>query len=285
MSDTESVGSKLSVSNVKIECPKCHKNLQTRALFNHIRSCHLAYFQDQTRGKWLEEAATGLPLKIHWEKENDQDGFEIVTMFACLGSNKVFTTEQRASTHFKKNPKDLKEHNKQVFNLLKERTARLEEEARKNREITSSDFKDMKDINHPDLIEAMTNIVDNLFMVCERLCKDASVLDARYSTTDPDWPFVRVQTVPETIALFLKLKDDYDTKDIKSFKYLSSLRGLLERVLKIRKHFNGHTAPEAKYAWYISPDHPEGALTKSVCGDRFLKLLFPFDDNYPLDWS
>jgi hypothetical protein len=144
----------------------------------------------------------------------------------------------------------------------------------------------MKETNDPELINVLTQIVDNMFLVCEMICKDCKDLDSSYTTVDPDLAYLRKMTVPETIALFHKIKETYDAteKEEKTFKFLSSTRSHLYRVLKIRKFLNGYACPEKHYPWYKSPDYPTGLLT--VPESRLSEILFPFDTpNHPIDWN
>ena len=103
-------GSSRSSTNEKTECPHCQKEFQNRAIFNHIRTKHPKDLIDSTITKWIGEAEQGAALKVVWFKKNDFDEEEDVTIYACLSSNKTFTTEVRANAHFKKNPDHRKEH-------------------------------------------------------------------------------------------------------------------------------------------------------------------------------
>lgn len=113
-------GSARSASNEKTECPHCQKEFQTKAVFNHIRTKHPKDLIDSTITKWIGEAEQGAALKVVWFKKNDFDEEEDVTIYACLSSNKTFTTEVRANAHFKKNPDHRKEHVKQMKKLVKD---------------------------------------------------------------------------------------------------------------------------------------------------------------------
>ena len=284
MDDSASVISGTSVTNQKMECPECKKEVQSRVIFNHIMGTHPGYFQQQTTKQWLENAATGQPLKIFWEVKNDFDESEIKTIYGCLSSKKTFQTEHKAHAHFKKNPKDLKEHNKQVTLFLAKRKEALRIEAAKNAKLDRSDYQSMKDSNDPELLDVLTQIVNNLFLICEMLCKDCQDLNSTYTTEDPDLAHLRKMTVPETITLFHKIKETYDTTTEKTFKFLSNTRSHLHRILKIRRFLNGYACPEKEYPWYQSPDHPNGLLI--VPDSRMSEILFPFETvNHPIDWN
>jgi len=109
----------LSITNTKIDCPHCSKEIQTRVIFNHIRTKHPKDLLDSTLTKWIGEAEHGKALKMVWFKKNDLDEEEDVTIYACMSSNKTFTTEPRANLHFKKNPEHAKEHVKQMKKFMK----------------------------------------------------------------------------------------------------------------------------------------------------------------------
>jgi hypothetical protein len=113
-------GSTTSATNAKIECPHCSKEVQARVIFNHIRTKHPKDLMDSTMTKWIGEAEQGKALKVVWFKKNDFDEEEDITIYACMSSNKTFTTEARANLHFKKNPADAKEHVKQMKNFMKQ---------------------------------------------------------------------------------------------------------------------------------------------------------------------
>lgn len=115
-----SVASNTSTGNTKLECPHCSKEFQTKGIFTHIRSKHPNDLIDSTLTKWCGEAAQGKALKVVWFKKNDFDEEEDVTIYACLATNKTFTTEERANLHFKKNPEQLKGHVKEMKKLNKE---------------------------------------------------------------------------------------------------------------------------------------------------------------------
>ena len=288
MTDSASVVSGISgtsVTNQKIECPHCKKEVQSRVMFNHILVTHPGFFQQQTTKKWLEEASTGMPLKIFWEIKNDFDEIEIKTIYGCMSSKKTFQTEHKAQAHFKKNPKDLKEHNLQVTRLLQKRSQVLKEQARQSqKKVDTSEFSTMQETSDPELINVMTQIVDNLFLICEMLCKDCEDLDQNYTTTDPDLAYLRTLSVPDTIILFHKIQETYLQKEDKTFKFLSNVRTHLHRVLKIRRFLNGSACPEKEYPWYQSPDHPYGLLI--VPDSRLSEILFSFETpNHPKDWA
>lgn len=109
-----------SVSLSKMECPYCNKDLQVRAMFNHIRKLHNEELLKNTSKKWLEEADTGKALKFWWSKKNDFDEDEEIVIYVCLSTNKTFTTQERADLHFKKDKALLKDHNKNLKELKKQ---------------------------------------------------------------------------------------------------------------------------------------------------------------------
>ena len=111
-----------SISKSNQDCPYCQKTLQRRSIFHHIRINHISEFLESTQKQWIEEAQLGRPLKIMWKDNVDEElGYaEDVIKYGCLSSDKGFDTEERAMRHFKNNPQHLKEHNKQLKQLMKE---------------------------------------------------------------------------------------------------------------------------------------------------------------------
>lgn len=173
--DNKSVASATSASNEKIECPHCNKEFQSRAIFNHIRSKHLRELIDSTLTKWCGEAIQGKALKLVWWKKNDFDEEEDVTIYACLATNKTFTTEQRANTHFKKNPEHLNDHITQMKKLNKEILA-----AKKAPKLSETDKKLLAAVkaNDPELARALWRAV--LFHVrgCQKIITE---VEKKYS--------------------------------------------------------------------------------------------------------
>ena len=127
--DNHSICSSTSVSNAKMECPHCHDEFQARAIFKHIRTKHPKDLLDSTMTKWIGEGEQGKALKVVWFKKNDFDEEEDITIYACMATNKTFTTEPRANLHFKKNPDALKEHKKEMKKLMKQ----IEDEKKKSK--------------------------------------------------------------------------------------------------------------------------------------------------------
>jgi hypothetical protein len=118
MSDNHSeAGSTVSAANAKMECPHCSEEFQTRAIFNHIVKKHPKELLDCAMN--LKESEGGKALEVRWGKKNDFDEEEDVIIYACLATNKTFTTEMKANAHFKKNKEALKEHTKEMKKLLK----------------------------------------------------------------------------------------------------------------------------------------------------------------------
>lgn len=123
MSDSSSVNSSkssCSISNSKMECPYCNKDLQVRAMFNHIRKLHNNDLLKSTNSKWIDEALSGQPLRVWWSKKNDFDEEEEIVLFVCLSTNKTFTSPSKAQDHFKADKAVLKDHNKQLKQLRKD---------------------------------------------------------------------------------------------------------------------------------------------------------------------
>jgi len=121
MNDNHSeAGSVVSATNAKMECPHCSQELQARVIFNHIIKKHPKDLLDSAMN--LKESDGGKALEVRWSKKNDFDEEEDIIIYACLATNKTFTTEMKANAHFKKNKEALKEHTKEMKKLLKRAT-------------------------------------------------------------------------------------------------------------------------------------------------------------------
>ena len=149
MDDNHSdAGSTVSASNAKMECPFCNEEFQSRAIFNHLNKKHPKDLLDSCIN--IKEAGNGNALQVLWFKKNDFDEEEGVTIYACLATNKSFMTEVKANAHFKKNKEALKEHTKEMKNLLK----RVAEERKKKKHQTYPlllKFREDKMNNSPSL--------------------------------------------------------------------------------------------------------------------------------------
>lgn len=287
--DSQSVTSDHSLSSKPLACPCCKKEVASRSIFNHLKTKHVGYFQQQTTKLWLQEAQKGKPLKVFWSIKNDFDEEELIVLFGCLASGKTFNLEHKAITHFKKNPKDLQEHNKQIVLMLKSRKEIMDRE-RKEEEKSNfiipgrEEYKLMKSSSDPELIEAITFVVENHFVVCDRLALDAkNNLNLTMTTETPDGnPDWRKQTIAQSLQMLDTLRLRYHN-GAKTYKELSWILQHLERFLFIRRFFNGHDAPTLEYPWFKSPDHPEGLLSKGET--RFVGFLYPWNEGFPVYWS
>ena len=176
--DAQSATSDHSAASKPLDCPCCKKQIASRSMFLHIKSKHSGYFQQQTTKKWLQEAQTGKPLKIFWEIKNDFDEPELIVLFGCLASGKTFNLEHKGITHFKKNPKDLQEHNKQISILIASRIETLESERKEKQKLLCvvperSEYIQMKKDNDPELCNALMEVIKNHMEQCEKLAEDA----------------------------------------------------------------------------------------------------------------
>jgi hypothetical protein len=119
MDDSRSAASEHSASLGKMECPHCSKDFQARSLFKHIRLTHFTEFINSiNESKCKLNSDPEAPLEITWTKKNDFDEDELVTLYACLTTDKTFITSTRALAHFKKDKKAFTEHKKQMKKLF-----------------------------------------------------------------------------------------------------------------------------------------------------------------------
>lgn len=253
--------SAVSASNSNIDCPVCNNSLTLKRMFNHIRIKHQGYFFKCTTKNWLEDAEKGQPLKIMWEVKNDFDETDFVIIYGCLSTNKTFKDISRAMVHFKKDKAALKDHNKQIKELLKTRQRIIEKEkkeAAKDPHVTK--FRQLVEKNDPELKAELTAVLQNTIAVCERLIEDSSDI-TDMTTESVDHPGMRVQTVAETHALFSKIKEDF-ARENNTIKYLRSMNQMLQRVVYLREVISQYGKSNAVYAYYKSEGNPEGLLTR-----------------------
>lgn len=181
MSDSGSVCSSHSagsVSNSKMECPICAKEIQVRVMFNHIRKLHPDELLKNTSRKWIEEAENGEPLRVYWTKVNDFDEEEVTTIYVCLSTNKTFTTALGCRQHFAKDKKVLKDHNKQLKDLKKQYMTYRKEKAKRDKkrpvDPSTERFVQAFNSNSPDLARAYwRGILNNKTTLecCKLICQ------------------------------------------------------------------------------------------------------------------
>ena len=134
--DSKSVKSTISLARSKEVCPCCDKELQARAMFNHMRKLH----PDFLKGLycvWTDEKMDELikaiaPMPIEWKIIDDFDDEEDRILWGCLACNNTFTTEQTAQKHCKL-AKCKAEHIKELKRIKKEEQ---QERAKKNSKVS-----------------------------------------------------------------------------------------------------------------------------------------------------
>lgn len=267
-----------SVTNTGMECPVCKNELTIKNMFNHIKIKHSGYFQQQTTKLWLQEANQGKPLKIFWNKKNDFNEEETIVIFGCLSSGKTFTTESRGIIHFKKNPSDLKEHNRLVTELLNVRDEQLKKQRKNTFSVIpeKSEYIQMKKDNDPELCGALMDVIKNHLDICDRLAKDAKeYLDMSSKVFNANAAgSQKLHTVSELLDMLEKVRDAIKKKPTQ-YKILSNILGYLWHFLHLRKFFNGYAAPELDYPWFESRDHPKGELSYGT--SKFAKYIWPWE--------
>lgn len=265
-SDNGSLASK-SVSNSSLECPECKKELTFKYMFNHIRLNHPGYFHKITVKEWQESAPKNSPLKILWEVKNDFDETDDIVVYGCLATNKTFKSVARATAHFKKNPSALKDHNKQLKDMMAARKRVLELERKKKEKERKKDpekasMRDLLEANDPVLRAKYDSLVRNTLLICERLVDDTKPYLDR-TTECPDFPAMRVQTIQETHNLFRTCKNEYERGTLTA-KGLRSLNATLDRVLFLRTFGIHHCFGCCNYAFPKDGDNPDGLYVHGI---------------------
>ena len=111
--DNASTKSSVSASKQKQQCPHCNKELQTTALFRHIRKLHPGDFTNYM-AVWdipkLEALYTDCqPFPLDYTTTDDFDETVFHKFYGCLSCNNTFTNQARAHSHCK-DKKCRKEH-------------------------------------------------------------------------------------------------------------------------------------------------------------------------------
>lgn len=228
--DNQSVcssSSTLSSAQVKTECPHCTKDYQTRALFNHIHSKHFRQFQESISRIWLKEAEDGEPLRIWWEVKDDFDESKEVDLYACLSSKKTFMTRERAVLHFKRNPEDLKAHNKALKQLKKD--------------IKNDTKKGLKERDTKPNVIAYTTAKERGDIILVRSVWSSImyfrntidfVLDL-YKKLDDDYKIYWISGLSDTSMTFKQFREKYDTINGEILTLLQNQSTQLDRLIQL----------------------------------------------------
>ena len=114
--------SKSSKSEMKTPCPYCNKDFQLRTLFNHTLTKHARDFMTHLTPKMRKMSPKDYsqPLEVIYEWKDDQDEEQERTVYACMGSNKIFLNPGGCITHWKKHAKDAKKHIAEMTKLRKD---------------------------------------------------------------------------------------------------------------------------------------------------------------------
>ena len=101
--DSKSVTSTMSLARSKEKCPCCNKELQARAMFNHIRKMHPDYLKTMYRvwepAQFDNLIKTSAPIPIDWDIIDDFEETVHKVLFGCLACDNTFTTEQNGKRH------------------------------------------------------------------------------------------------------------------------------------------------------------------------------------------
>ena len=108
--DNQSSGSMGSRRGQKVPCSYCNHDFQTRSLFNHIRTKHPSDFALSLTNIIKKLKDTKDPFIIDHHYTDEQDEPQIIPMYACLASNKIFLEVNGWNKHFKKHPDLFKKH-------------------------------------------------------------------------------------------------------------------------------------------------------------------------------
>ena len=101
--ETASTSSTASASHQLRQCPHCNKELQTRALFNHIYKfhpfqvlCSMGVYKNNEMDTYL---VSGNAFPFEYTLKNDFDENEDHKIYGCLSCKHTFTVEDKANHH------------------------------------------------------------------------------------------------------------------------------------------------------------------------------------------
>lgn len=132
--DSKSTASSTSSFRDTEYCPCCHKEMQNRVLFNHLRKNHPEFVKGMY-GVWKDDQmneliADNLPFPIEFTVKDDFDDDVCKTLWGCLACNNTFTTESKAKKHCIQ-AKCKKDHNANLRRIMKEEQMDKEKHAKK----------------------------------------------------------------------------------------------------------------------------------------------------------
>lgn len=187
-----SSGSTTSITNSKMQCPYCPKEVQARVLFNHIRKIHPQKYVENMvdcTPKHFDSLIKGCePVDFTWEIKNDFDEMEPQHIYGCLACNTAFTTKSRGIIHCKKN-KCISEHLNQLRKLRTEAV-----QAEKERKKTTTRLPEYYQDLAMDLWLATPKLkasYDKLYSIYEDLlgkCVEHSILHPHVKVSSPLLP-------------------------------------------------------------------------------------------------
>lgn len=198
--DTSSVMSSISITNMKVECPECKKELQNRSMFKHIRLFHPEYFSSQFKvykeADFKELVTKCRPFPVEWEYKNDFDETESKTIYGCLGCNNTFTVEAKAAVHCQV-AKCKKDHIKGLKDYMKQ-----EQKERDSRKKMESD----------------TRYKYNNRKACE-IFNDTKIILEHYINT-----FTNKDLINDFVKYLDKIDQDKNNEGIFSFNYCFDIK-------------------------------------------------------------
>ena len=131
--DALSTSSTMSMARVVEVCPACKKELQARAMFNHLRKIHPDHLKGMyclyKEDKLDELIKANAPMPVEWRVMDDFDEEVDRILWGCLACNNTYTTEQTAQKHC--NGKCKKDHNAQLKRIKKEEQQEKEQREKK----------------------------------------------------------------------------------------------------------------------------------------------------------
>lgn len=259
MEDNHSIasgGSTHSATNQKQPCNFCSSDFQIKSLFNHIRTKHPKQFEESLCSSWLKKAEAGKPIAVFYDIEDDRGEQDTLIIYGCLSSNKCFLTESRALAHFKKNPKDLKEHNKLLLQY-KKRVKEIEKEQKADP--YRSRFQTLASNNDPELCRNIWSAILHYQEVVKLVMELVQYLSPQDSSiTNAYGDKWKTLTVEESLNFWEKLKADINKEfQAKCLVYipLINLFQRLQRLLEFR------TVVEFHHEFYFkTPSNKNGML-------------------------
>jgi hypothetical protein len=239
--------------------------MTVKYLINHVLKNHKGAFLTECNYHWLVKAEKDRPLECVWERKDDFGDTIYLTLYACLGTNKTFTTEKRAITYLKKDKEAMAQHKKEITKLMK-----AYQENKSRIDAFRYKWEMAKARNDPTLVKAIWRKTLNCLFVAKMLV-DVLKEKIEKGSVDPKsehrcalyGTHLHKLTFQSIVELYEKSQEqiiDDMEHCVYDYKKALTLLSNVERVIEIRDYI--HEWLPINFAYYKSNENPNGLLLK-----------------------